>query len=777
MAMQEYVYLFTEGPGQGGLRIPVIDIGDLGTLDDDLKTGVSCGNLITGNTLDLETGESTWYGLLPIQINSGTIQSQLPSSREDEDPFFALPNYTPILYDPNLATNIRKVYTPPTGDDPPLYPQDIGTRWQDKYYTLQTYTDGGITYNYMYNLDTYHAYDPEDPDPYVVPVDLYEFTDNTPLTRVLWTGENRYFGYSHLWKITHYSGVSGNYLDEYLRIFCSAGNSFNGYDFFTPTEYIETESTIIHSGIFDKTSIESYWEYFEHASSKSYSQGSIITDKKSEISAIFVKFTVSFNEDVQEELPAAWPEDRKQGDTFIALLTFARDRDTGEIKTITKGAALSSNWFEVDANDRDDDEGEDEPETGMGIRPPRVNQYPGNNIGTQFDLGLTHASPGSTGIKLFYCNNIASINAYLNRYISTHVPTFDDPLSDMVHLFGAAASEAIFNNTYGSILDIYKLPFLPDGTRTSSNQFNICGEVIEGESGITLPNLYYGWNQQKILNCGTIQLPEIYDLGWLNYAPYIKATIAIPFCGVFEIPINTFMGGSIALQYSVDCLTGACTAYVFGVDRDRHSTLIGTFAGDMKLPVPLGITAANTSIIGQALRGGVSGLGKALTFGNSAMGGRNSQPFFNTSAGTPNTYTYGNQAFQSPTSVRTGVNTSAGNSWMVAGMGLQMIADAGQNASEIRGAQVELSSVVGQIGGCSGWNNFPIPFIRLDCPVIKEPSAYKRMVGRPANITVRIGDIPQNTFCKAKGFIPDISRATANEAIEIRRILTTGFYT
>jgi hypothetical protein len=37
---------------------------------------------------------------------------------------------------------------------------------------------------------------------------------------------------------------------------------------------------------------------------------------------------------------------------------------------------------------------------------------------------------------------------------------------------------------------------------------------------------------------------------------------------------------------------------LFGTDRFGHQTLIGSFGGDMKLPVPLGITAANTGIIG-----------------------------------------------------------------------------------------------------------------------------------------------------------------------------------
>lgn len=772
MAIQEYIYVFTQGPGQGGVRIPFVYLGDFGTIGTDLKEGVSCGNYITGYTQAEESGEKTFYGLLPLDINKDVLIDQLPSSHADEDPFFSLPNYGPNLYNPAVNNTIRKVYTPPIGDNPPLYPQDIQTRWKDKYYTLETVEYFGQNCDYLYNLETFTPYNPNDEHPYVVPVPLYEIVEGQNPTKVFWTGENRCFGFSHFWRPSYPSGQARMDLTEFFRVFCNAGPRFNTTAKLLP-KYVQQNS---ETEIFSATSVIGEYGHFESWRSESVPFQTVPEDRQNELSAIFVKFRIGYSETIKNQLPADWPEDRRNGDTFIALVVFGRDRNTGLLVATTKAAAFTSNWFDVDANERDDNDGEDEPETGMGIRPARINQYPYTNIGTQFDLGLTRIAPGSTGIKLFTCDHIASINAYLTEYISTHNPTFDDP-SDLVKLFSAASSEAIFNNAYSSLIDVYKLPFAPDGTSRTANQFNICGEVISGEGETVFPNLYWGWNQQKIIDCGNISLPEIYDLGWTNYAPFTKATIAIPFCGVFEIPINAFMGGSITLEYSVDCLTGACTAYVFGVDRDNHSTLIGTFAGDMKLPVPLGITAANTSIIGQALRGGVSSLGKAMTFGGSSLFGNGAPSFFDTSAGAPTTRMYGNQAFETPTTMRTGINMSLGNAAALGGMGLQMIANAGQLASDIKSAPVELSSVIGQIGAASGWNNFPIPYVRLDCPVIKEPSAYKEMIGRPANLTIPIREIGENTFCKAKGFIPSIFRATANEAIEIRQILTTGFYT
>ena len=675
-----------------------------------------------------------------------------------DDTTFDIPDYTALTYMPITEnTSITKVYTPPTGNDPPLYPQDINTRWRDKYFYSQI---NGVN-SFVLNMTNFEPYDEEAANPFIVQQPLYELTNTAPLTLRLWNAAGQNFGLSHFWTV---EGSSNNpTLYETFRLFCNANYTFTNSFLLPPknNDWLGPETGI---STFDNTLIERSYRELETV----VDHGHLMGDRR-QIFGRFVKIHMAYDD--PSEIGPTCPEE----DDFIALVVYAKDKDSGEVIADTaKGFILTENWFTLDANDFDDDE-EDEPETGLGIRPPRINQFPGRNIGTEFDLGLTRVAPGSTGLKLFYCDNTASINAYLTQYISDHNPEIEDP-TDIIKLFGAASSQAIFNNAYSSLIDVYKLPFTPTGSITPSNQFNICGETIAGHDETVLPTLYWGWNQQRIIDCGNITLPEIYDLGWTNYAPFTRATIAIPFCGVFEIPINTFMGGSITLQYSVDCLTGSCTAYLFGVDRDQHSTLIGTFAGDMKLPVPLGITAANTSIIGQALRGGVSSLGKAMTFGNSALFGSNAQPFTNTSAGTPNTYMYGNQAFQSPTSIKTGVNTSAGNAGAIAGMGLQMISDAGQVASDIRGAQVELSSVIGQIGAASGWNNFPIPYVRLDCPVIKEPSAYKRMIGRPANITISIREIDDNTFCKAKGFIPEITRATANEALEIRRILTTGFY-
>ena len=51
-----------------------------------------------------------------------------------DDTTFDIPDYTALTYMPITEnTSITKVYTPPTGNDPPLYPQDINTRWRDKY--------------------------------------------------------------------------------------------------------------------------------------------------------------------------------------------------------------------------------------------------------------------------------------------------------------------------------------------------------------------------------------------------------------------------------------------------------------------------------------------------------------------------------------------------------------------------------------------------------------------------------------------------------------------
>ena len=54
-------------------------------------------------------------------------------------------------------------------------------------------------------------------------------------------------------------------------------------------------------------------------------------------------------------------------------------------------------------------------------------------------------------------------------------------------------------------------------------------------------------------------VPHKYN-SYLDYAPYTKAEIFLPFIGFCPLNINDIMGKSVDITYNIDLLSGVCTA-------------------------------------------------------------------------------------------------------------------------------------------------------------------------------------------------------------------------
>lgn len=68
-------------------------------------------------------------------------------------------------------------------------------------------------------------------------------------------------------------------------------------------------------------------------------------------------------------------------------------------------------------------------------------------------------------------------------------------------------------------------------------------------------------SQFKRIDLGTINLEEVYN-SYLDYAPYTKVQIFLPFIGIRDLDCDDVMGKAIHLTYSIDMLSGACVAHV-----------------------------------------------------------------------------------------------------------------------------------------------------------------------------------------------------------------------
>lgn len=128
--------------------------------------------------------------------------------------------------------------------------------------------------------------------------------------------------------------------------------------------------------------------------------------------------------------------------------------------------------------------------------------------------------------------------------------------------------------------------------------------------------------QFKIMNGGSLYIPHNFS-NFLDY--YVKTKIYIPYCGVHDLPTDLIMGGTLSIQYIVDCLTGAMVAELYltrdrsgmhGVENPQTDGYMWSFSGNCFVPIPIGNLDYRNSI--NAVLGLVSGIGTTVATGNPA---------------------------------------------------------------------------------------------------------------------------------------------------------------
>lgn len=120
---------------------------------------------------------------------------------------------------------------------------------------------------------------------------------------------------------------------------------------------------------------------------------------------------------------------------------------------------------------------------------------------------------------------------------------------------------------------------------------NIPMQINGVDEVIKLGNVDTGVNGARINNnfgeitIGTFTIPYKYN-NFLDFAPYTKITLYLPYIGFKELDTTIIMGKQITIKYVVDVLTGGCLAQVY-----VNNTRMYEFSGQVGVDIP--ITASN----------------------------------------------------------------------------------------------------------------------------------------------------------------------------------------
>lgn len=262
--------------------------------------------------------------------------------------------------------------------------------------------------------------------------------------------------------------------------------------------------------------------------------------------------------------------------------------------------------------------------------------------GKEIDTGIDPYDPGNTSTpngdpgsyptqsdtELPGDPNASGIDAIGTGFITLYNPTATQVKQFNDYLFSDSITDEIANQLKKLIADpidylvfIAMCRFQPVVSYVSE-EITFCG-ISTGVFAKPIPT----GNQFQIIDYGKIELTEP-TCSFMDYSPYSKISIYIPYVGFRDLPNDEVMGGKVGLKYHVDLLTGSFCAFVT-VERptrrqfpgdatpDGYNTIVAQYEGNCYEMLPLSSTDFRNIFSG--MLGVASGVGQMV--GGNMIGG------------------------------------------------------------------------------------------------------------------------------------------------------------
>ena len=180
--------------------------------------------------------------------------------------------------------------------------------------------------------------------------------------------------------------------------------------------------------------------------------------------------------------------------------------------------------------------------------------------------------------------------------------------------YADASLQKIWNNPFDGVISAHELYATPsnDGRDNIRSGFLVCPTTA------ALVRQRY-----TTIDCGSMVVPEYYG-NYLDYAPYSKAHVYLPFIGIVELDVDDIVGHGVNITYHIDSYNGSCIAQITVAKNDYQNTVY-QFSGNCSVEIPLagGSQAAIKSGMISAAATGISSIvgGLASMLGGNIGGG------------------------------------------------------------------------------------------------------------------------------------------------------------
>ena len=404
---------------------------------------------------------------------------------------------------------------------------------------------------------------------------------------------------------------------------------------------------------------------------------------------------------------------------------------------------------------------------------------PGGTTGPGGGTG-TH-DPGSSDPILF--NVLPEVSAVGTGFLSLWSPTEQQMLDLSEYMWNANPLTLDFWRRLiaDPIQLIYGLNIIPlslyDAGLIGGTESVVVGMI---NTGIKMDYLTSQWVE---LDCGTIDIEETWG-AYLDYDPYTKLDIYLPYIGYKPLRVDDFMPGTIHVKYKIDLLTGACCAQISSTKSDEHGdtldSVIYQFTGNCATQIPVTATqyadAVRSAIslaaaIGTAALLAGAGAPAAGAAGAAIMPGVDPVGLLNPPGMVPvDSELFGTMSqynFMTAASDTGAVLKSAGGTLKNVGM-IHAGASAAENVMGIK-PSVQRS---GAIGGAAGMLGTQTPYLIFTRPRQAVPENQSTYTGYPSFMTRQLSEL--SGFTQIQSIHLEGIPCTANELAEIDALLKSG---
>ena len=160
--------------------------------------------------------------------------------------------------------------------------------------------------------------------------------------------------------------------------------------------------------------------------------------------------------------------------------------------------------------------------------------------------------------------------------------------------FSVASWQKLWNDPMECLLSLGIVPVSPTTGTRANIYFGNADTGIESAPITT---------QFVTADMGSMHIDGL-SASYMDYAPYAKASIYLPYCGTYALDVDEIMDADLALEYHIDIYTGACVAYLtinnrVNSDESVVHNVMYQFTGNCLASIP--VTSGDHSQLLQSL--------------------------------------------------------------------------------------------------------------------------------------------------------------------------------